>query len=101
MTGTVSRRFVLLVILIAAFQAALAAGLFGMAAAISDSGQPVPGWLAVVVSVLGTPGRFLSNALNPSLGDPRSVYVGFGLGGVLWGCAIGLVTLYARTRRSR
>lgn len=100
-TGTAPRRFVLLVVLIAAIQAALAAGLFGLAAAIDDSGSPVPSWLAAAVSVLGTPGKFLSGALRPSVGDPRSVYVGFGLGGVLWACVIALITLSVRRRRSR
>ena len=101
MTRAVSWRFVLLFTLIAAIQASLAAGLFGMAMAVGDSGQPVPAWLAIAVSVLGTPGAFLSGVLQPRLGDPRSIYVGFGLGGVLWGCVIGLITWYVRGRRSR
>ena len=101
MTATVSWRFVLLIILIAALQAFLAAGLFGFAFAIGDSGSPVSAWLSVPVSILGTPGIFLAGALQPRLGDPTSTYVGFGLGGVLWGCVIGLIALYARKRRSR
>ena len=101
MTRRVSGRFVLLLILIAATQATLAAGLFGLAFAIGDSGRPVPGWLRVAVSVLGAPGVFLSGALQSRLGDPRSIFVGFGLGGVLWGCVIGLIILYGRRRRSR
>jgi hypothetical protein len=98
---TVSWRFVLLFILIGAIQASLAAGLFGYASAIADSGQPVPGPLSIAVSVLGTPGMFLSDALKQRLGDPTSIYVGFGIGGVLWGCVLGLITLYIRRRRSR
>ena len=98
---TVSWRFVLLFILIAAVQAFLAAGLFGAAQAIGNSGQPMPVWLAVAVSVLGTPGAFLSAALQPRLGDPRSIAVGFGVGGFVWGCVIGLITFYVRRRRSR
>ena len=78
-----SRRFVLHVVLIAAIQAALAAGLFGLAFAIGDSGRPVPGWLGVAVSVLATPGRFVSDALQSRLGGPASIYAGFGLGGVV------------------
>ena len=99
MTRRVSGRFVVLLILIAATQATLAAGLFGLAFAIGDSGRPVPSWLRVAVSVLGTPGRVLSGALQSRLGDPTSMFVGFGLGGVLWGCVIGLIILYARRRR--
>ena len=101
MTGRVSGRFVLLLILIAATQASLAAGLFGLAFAIGDSGRPVPGWLRVAVTVLGAPGVFLSGALQSRFGDPTSIYIGFGLGGVLWGCVIGLIILYGRRRRSR
>ena len=101
MTGRVSGRFALLLILISATQACLAAGLFGLAFAIGDSGRPVPGWLHVAVSVLGTPGMFLSGVLQSRLGDPTSIFVGFGLGGVLWGCVIGSIILYASKLRSR
>jgi hypothetical protein len=100
-TRTASLRLVLFGILIAAIQAALAAGLFGLAVAIGDSGRPAPAWLGIAVSVLGTPGIFLSDALQSRLGDPWSIYVGFGRGGALWGGVIGLVTRYARRRRSR
>jgi hypothetical protein len=96
-----SGRFVILLVLIAATQASLAAGLFGLALAIGDSGRPVPGSLRVAVSVLGAPGIFLSGALQSRLGDPTSIFVGFGLGGVLWGGVIGLIILYGRRRRSR
>jgi len=100
-TGKVSGRFAVLLTLLAATQACLAAGLFGLAFAIGDSGRPVPGSLRVAVSVLGTPGIALSGALQSRLGDPTSVFVGFGLGGVLWACVIGLIILYGRRRRSR
>jgi hypothetical protein len=93
-------RFVLLVISIAAIQASLAAGLFGLAVAIGDSGHPAPAWLSVTVSILGTPGIFLSDALQPRLGDPKSMFVGFGLGGVLWGGVVWLIVHFARRRRS-
>jgi hypothetical protein len=92
---------VLLFILIAAIQAFLAAGLFGAAAAVADSGSPVPAWLSVTVSVLGTPGIFLSGMLQPRIGNLRSISVGFGIGGVLWGCVIALITLYILRRRSQ
>jgi hypothetical protein len=98
---TVSRRFLLFVTSIAAMQGALAAGLFGMAGAVSDSGRPLPRWLSVAVSVLGMPGILLSDALQSRLGDRRSIYVGFALGGVVWGCAIGAITLYVRRRRTQ
>lgn len=91
----------LLAILITAIQAALAAGLFGLAGAIGDSGRPVPTGLGVAVSILGTPGIFLSSTLQSRLGDPRSIYVGFALGGALWGSLIGLIAFYARRRQSQ
>lgn len=105
MTSRDIRHFSLLVILIGAIQATLAAGLFGLTTAIRDSGREVAGWLGIAASILETPGKLLSDALTPGLGNPNSIYVGFGIGGVLWGCAIASLTFYARkrltTRRSR
>lgn len=101
MTGSAVRRLALLVILIGAIQATLAAGLFGLTTAIRDSGREVPGWLDIAGSILATPGKLLSDALAPSLGNPESIYAGFGVGGVLWGCVIGLLTFYVQRRLTR
>jgi hypothetical protein len=98
MTPKNVRRFSILVILIGAIQATLAAGLFGLTTAIRDSGRDVSGWLGVIASILQTPGKLVSDAQTPSLGNPKSIYVGFGIGGVLWGCAIALLAFYIRRR---
>lgn len=96
----VQRRFALVAVLVAIVESLLGVSAFGIAFGSADGGGHVPIWLNVAVDVLAVPGIYLSSALMSGLGDPGSIVVGFGIGGLLWGCVIATVVEFCRGRSS-
>src|SRR4051812_24918173 len=93
-----TRRLIITIACIAVGQTLLALAAFAAAFAIGDGGGAVPGWLYASSYVLAIPGVYLAAMLQEALGDPASSLVGFAIGGILWGCVLGLLLKYVLSR---
>src|SRR5436853_11666 len=92
-------RIGLAIVALAAVQAMFALSAFASAASIHNAGDPLPVALRVAVAALGVPGIYIAAAFQETLGDPIALYVGFGIGGIVWGGVIVLIaTSWLRDR---
>ena len=82
-----TRRFVLTVLAVAVAQTLISIVLFSFAFAAADGGKEEL-WLGMLVYPIAGAGMVFWAVLAPWMRDPWSIFAGFALGGIAWGCLV-------------